>query len=159
MSLRSLTAISLGLVKWYGRPAARECGSRWEPFSGRSRPLVRKMILTPRLWDQPASISCATRASRNATRRMHGSESSRAVAEFAGQLLPTRVRKAGRIQPSSIHSRLIVDSRSSDASFDTKADAPAPRNAWLVAGSAIAVNMITFVAGFTRLISRHASND
>jgi hypothetical protein len=79
---------------------------------------------------------------------------------IAGQLmLSTRVRKAGRIQPSSIHSRLIVDSRSSDASFDTKADAPAPRNAWLVAGSAIAVNMITFVEGFTRLISRHASND
>ena len=68
-------------------------------------------------------------------------------------------QKAGRIQPSSIHSRLIVDSRSPDESFETKADAPAPRNAWLVAGSAIAVNMITFVVGFTRRISRHTSND
>ena len=67
--------------------------------------------------------------------------------------------KLGGSQPSSIHSRLIVDSRSSDASFDMKGDAPAPRNAWLVARSAIAVNMITFVVGFTRLISRDAFND
>ncbi len=71
---RSITYGDLvGLGQMVRRPAVRECGSRWEPFSGRSRPLVRKMIL-PRLWDRPASISCATRASRSATRRMHGSD-------------------------------------------------------------------------------------
>ena len=62
-------------------------------------------------------------------------------------------------QPRSIHSRLIVDSRSPASTFDTKADAPASKNAWLTAGSPIAVNMITFVVGFTRVISRHASSE
>jgi hypothetical protein len=60
-------------------------------------------------------------------------------------------------QPRSIHSRLIVTSRSPAAAFDTKADAPASKNARLAAGSPIAVNTITFVVGFTRVISRHAS--
>ena len=120
-----------------------------------------------RVWDQRLSRSRPLPPSNDENSRAEARMSVKIArqriepccGEFAGQLLPTRVRKAGRIQPSSMHSRLIVDSRSSDASFDTKADAPAPRNAWLMAGSAIAVNMITFVVGFTRLISRHASND
>ena len=62
-------------------------------------------------------------------------------------------------QPRSIHSRLIVDSRSPAPVFDTKADAPASKNAWLAAGSLVAVNMITFVVVFTRVISRHASSE
>ena len=53
----------------------------------------------------------------------------------------------------------MVASRSPHASFDTKADAPASKNAWLAFGSSRAVNMITFISGFTRVISRHASSE
>ena len=35
----------------------------------------------------------------------------------------------------------MVDSRSADDSFETKADAPAAKNAWLAFGSSITVNM------------------
>ena len=63
------------------------------------------------------------------------------------------------VQPRSTQSRLIVDSRSSAAIFDTKADAPASKNAWLTVGSFMAVKTITFVVGFTRVISRHASSE
>ena len=64
-----------------------------------------------------------------------------------------------KYQPRSIHSRLIVDSSSPALIFDTKADAPASKNAWLAAGSFIAENMITFIVGFTSVISRHASSE
>src|SRR5437763_4925049 len=63
------------------------------------------------------------------------------------------------VSASSAESRLIVDSRSPGAIFDTKADAPASKNAWLAVGSFMAVNTITFVVGFTRVISRHASSE
>ena len=53
----------------------------------------------------------------------------------------------------------MVSSSSTDATFETKADAPASKNAWLTFGSSIAVNMITFISGFTRVISRHASSE
>ena len=53
----------------------------------------------------------------------------------------------------------MVDRRSADAIFDTKADAPASKNAWLASGSFIAVNVITLISGFMRAISRHASSE
>ena len=69
------------------------------------------------------------------------------------------VESGPRASASVAHRRLMVASRSTDASFETKADAPASRNAWPASGSSIAVNMITFIAGFTRVISRHASSE
>ena len=41
----------------------------------------------------------------------------------------------------------MVDRSSRDASFDTKADAPALKNARLALGSSTTVNMITFMPG------------
>ena len=52
----------------------------------------------------------------------------------------------------------MLANRSVDASFDTKADAPASKNALLTFGSSMAVNTITFIAGFARVISRHAAS-
>ena len=48
--------------------------------------------------------------------------------------------------------RLMVDSRSAGASFETKADAPASKNGWLSPGWSRTVNMMTFISGFDCVI-------
>ena len=118
---------------------------------------VMSLTSDPEVHGLPAAVACAVLVFSDA--RLSAASPAESVSDRArvpgrgerddSDLVEFRRERQGR----STHRRLIVASRSTDASFDTKADAPASMNAWPTFGSCIAVNIITFIAGFTRVIS------